>query len=74
MAKVRRFDSQDDCRRALANIYRAVEADQMDSSKARVLCYIALSISGVIKDCDIEGRIAELEKFLTSKESKRGIA
>lgn len=74
MAKVRRFDSQDDCRRALANVYRAVEADQMDSSKARVLAYIALSISGILKDCDLEARIAELEKFLTTKESKRGIA
>ena len=74
MAKVRRFGTQSDCRKSLANIYRAVEADQMDSSKARVLAYIALSISGILKDCDLEARIAELEKILSSKESKRGIA
>jgi hypothetical protein len=58
---VRRLDSQDDIRRALAHVYREVEADRMPVQKGRALIYAALAISQVITETDLEARIAALE-------------
>lgn len=57
----RSLKNQDDVRRALAHVYREVEADRMAPGKGRVLIYCALSLSQVLTDHDLEKRIAALE-------------
>lgn len=61
MPSQRRFKTQEDCRRAIASIYRELEKDAMEPVKARVMIYAALSISGILTDHDLEGRIEALE-------------
>ena len=57
----RRLKSQDNCRQAIAWVFRELEQDRMDAAKARVLIYAALSISGILSDHDVEQRIQALE-------------
>lgn len=61
MPSERRMKSQDDVRLALAQIYRDLDADRLDVQKAKALCYIALSLSQVLSEHDLEARIAVLE-------------
>lgn len=62
MAKGRRLATQENCRQAIAWIFRRVENDEMDSAKARVLIYAALSISGILAEHDLETRVVALEQ------------
>lgn len=64
MPSVRRLDTQEDCRRALAHLYRLLERDEIDVVKAKALCYLAMSISAVLRDHALEARLAELESRL----------
>ena len=66
----RRLSTQDHCRQALAWLWREVESDRMDVQKARTLCHICLSLSGILSDHDIEARIVQLETAM----SRRGAA
>jgi len=63
----RQFKTQEDCRRALANVYRSVERDEMEPVKARVLIYAALTISGILAEHDLEQRIKALEESIREK-------
>ena len=57
----RQFKSQEDCRRAIAFIFRETEAARMPVDRARVLVYAALSISGILSEHDLEARVKTLE-------------
>lgn len=57
----RSLKTQSDISRALAHIYREVDADRMDVVKARALIYCALSLSSVLSEHDLEARIVALE-------------
>ncbi len=65
MARQRSLNSQDDIRRALANVYRRLESDELDPQKGRVLIYCALSLSNVLRDSDLEARLEALENGIT---------
>jgi len=58
---VRRLKTADNVRAALARIFRQVEADQMEPTKARVLIYCASVMVGVINSADLEARLQALE-------------
>lgn len=53
--------TQSDISRALAHVYREVDANRMDVAKARALIYCALSLSSVLSEHDLEARILALE-------------
>ena len=57
----RTLNSQADVRRALAKVYRDLEADRLDPGKARVMIYCALSLSQVLSEHDLEKRVEALE-------------
>lgn len=57
----RTLKNQSDISRALAHIYREVDANRMDVAKARALIYCALSLSSVLSEHDLEARILALE-------------
>lgn len=63
----RSLKSQDDIRRALAHVFREIEADRMDPTKGRVLIYAAMSISTVLAEHSLESRIAALEEAASQK-------
>ncbi|GLH67313.1 hypothetical protein [Geothrix edaphica] len=65
---VRSLKTQEDIRRALAHVYRELEADRVDPGKARVLIYCALSLSQVLGEHDLEKRVEALE---TSSQLRR---
>jgi hypothetical protein len=67
MPSLRRFKTQDDCRRAIATVYRELEKDKMEAGKARVLIYAALSISQILSEHDMEARVEALESRLKTK-------
>jgi hypothetical protein len=71
MPSQRRLKTQEDVRRALANVYREVEEDQMEPGKGRVLIYCALTISGVIAEHETEARFEEIERRMTEMEGKK---
>ena len=52
----------------LSRVMNEVYKDQLPADRARVLIYAAATISSVIKDGDIETRLAELEKQFDAKE------
>lgn len=62
MPAIRRLKSQEDCRRAIAWVFRQVEANAIDPPKGRVLIYAALSISSILTDHDFEARMKALEE------------
>lgn len=61
MPSTRRLKTQENCRAAIAWVFRQVEADKIDPAKARVLIYAALSISGIISEHELEQRVEALE-------------
>lgn len=67
MPNERRFKTQHDCARAIANTYRKLERDEIDPTKARTLIYGALSISGILREADLEERIGALEALMGKK-------
>ena len=71
MPAVRRLKTQEDCRKALAQVYRQLEDETLDPARARVMIYCALSVSSVISGQPLEERIQKLE---TTVLQKRGAA
>ena len=69
MPSVRRLENQSDVRRTLAGLYRKLEKDEVDPTKARVLTYILLSISQIIGDNELEQRVVQLEAALPQRRS-----
>ena len=67
MPSVRRLENQSDVRRTLAGLYRKLEKDEVDPTKARVLTYILLSISQIIGDNELEQRVVQLEAALPQR-------
>ncbi len=61
MPSQRRLKTQDNCRVAIAWVFREVEAERMDAGRARVLIYAALSISSILSEHDLEKRLEALE-------------
>ena len=57
----RSLKTQGDIRRALAWVWREVEADRMPIPKGKALVYTALSLSQVMTEHDLEKRIEALE-------------
>jgi hypothetical protein len=57
----RSLKTQSDISRALAHVYREVDADRIEPAKARVLIYCALSLSQVLTEHDLEARLVALE-------------
>jgi hypothetical protein len=57
----RSLKNQDDIARALAHVYRELDADRLEPAKGRVLIYCALSLSSVLSEHDLEQRIEALE-------------
>jgi len=65
----RSLKTQDDIARALAHIYRELDADRTYAGKARVLIYCALSLSQVLGESDLEKRVEALEAAAKLKRS-----
>ena len=57
----RSLKTQADVARALSHVYREADADRLSPVKARVLIYAALSLSSVLTEHDLEGRLEALE-------------
>ena len=57
----RSLKTQNDIARALAHVFRELDADHLEPAKGRVLIYAALSLSTVLSEHDIEKRIEALE-------------
>jgi uncharacterized protein (DUF2225 family) len=69
MPSERRLKNQENCRQAIAWVFRELEKDRMEAGKARVLIYAALSISGILAEHDVEQRIKALEESIAKKGS-----
>jgi len=69
----RRFSTQEHCRLALQWLWKEIESDSptMPIQKAKTLVYIALSISQILKESDLEVRIAQLEAVHASRNQRR---
>lgn len=63
---VRSLKTQEDIRRALAHVYRELEADRVEPGKARVQIYCALSLSQVLGEHELEKRVEALEANVTN--------
>ena len=57
----RSLKTQDDIARALAHVYRELDANRLEPAKGRVLIYCALSLSSVLTEHDLERRLEALE-------------
>lgn len=66
---LRSLKSQADVQRALAHLYREIEATRMPVDRGRVLIYCALSISQVLGEHDLEKRVATLEAAVPLRRS-----
>lgn len=58
----RSLKTQDDIARALAHVYRELDANRLEPAKGRVLIYCALSLSSVLTEHDLEKRLEVLEE------------
>lgn len=61
MAAVKRLKTANDVRIELGRLYRAIEADQVEPTKARVLVYTLTTLGNLIRDTDLERRLEALE-------------
>jgi hypothetical protein len=57
----RRLKSLDDLRRFLADVLNRLEAGKLDDAAAKTRAYVVNILSAVVKDSDIEARLAALE-------------
>ncbi|MDY0307566.1 MAG: hypothetical protein RBR18_14110 [Desulfovibrionaceae bacterium] len=57
----RRLKSLDDLRRFLADVLNRLEAGELDDAAAKTRAYVVNILSAVVKDSDIEARLAALE-------------
>jgi hypothetical protein len=53
-----------DCRRELARLYVEARRGEIEPATATRLCFLLNALVGMIRDSDLEGRIAALEKEL----------
>jgi len=58
--------SQSDCRRALAVIWRDLEAGRIDDKRARTLIYLVQNASTVLDKSEIEEELASIRKTLAA--------
>ena len=74
LRRKRHFNSLNSCRKYLAHLINEVEAiddtsEKMDQAKiASKLCYIAVQVSGLLKDMDIEKRLKKVEEYLEQQD------
>lgn len=61
----RRLGNLTNVRTALADVFRRLEADELQPSKARAMVYTLQVLAGVIQGSDLEERIAALEEGRT---------
>ncbi len=59
----KRLKTLEDCRRYLAGLVNRVESGELDQGQAKTLTYISSHIIGILKEGEIESRIADLEKY-----------
>jgi hypothetical protein len=59
---VRKLQTHADVTKALAWIWRQVEADSMEIPKAKTLTYILATMAGVLSEHDLDARIKALEE------------
>lgn len=60
--RVGKLETLQDVRAEMANVYRAARRGTLDPSAAGKLGYLLSQLSALVKDTDIEQRIAELER------------
>ena len=60
-----------DVRRLVASVINQLSRGEIEESKARTLGYLSSILRDVIKDCDLESRITELEKYLKEKKNEQ---
>jgi len=59
---MRRFNNLQDLRRFMANLINQTAAGEIDPARAGKLGYLASILHRVIEHCDLEERIAKLER------------
>ena len=62
MPAIRRLKTADNVRAALAWVFRQVENDTIDPSKARVMIYACATMANIITSADLEARLEALEQ------------
>jgi hypothetical protein len=67
MARGLSLKSPSDLRRFLAKIINQLHRKEIEDSQARTLGYLANILREIIKDNDIEARLAEVEKTLKER-------
>lgn len=60
--KKRRLKSLDDLRRYLAWTLNQLESGEIDDARAKTAAYCTNIMAGIIRDSDLEARIAALEE------------
>lgn len=60
-----------DIRRFMASVVNRLDRDEIQESKARTFGYLSSILRDVIKDCDLESRITELENNLKEKKNEQ---
>ena len=71
MAGRRRFKQIGDVRRYLASLLNRVESQELDPQVASKCAYIGNILAGLIRDSELESRIAKLEQEISKNESKK---
>ena len=66
---VRSLKSQADVQRALAWLWREIEATRIPVDRGRCLIYCALSLSQVLSEHDLEARVKTLEAAVPLRRS-----
>lgn len=60
--RVVRLKTLDDVRVEMARLYREARREEIDASKAGKLAYLLTQVAALIRDTDLEHRIAALEE------------
>ena len=68
--RIARLRTLDDVRVELARIYREARAKKLDLTDAKGLAYLLSVLTGLVKDTDIERRIAALEGAANAANAK----
>jgi hypothetical protein len=66
----KRLKTLSDIRRYLASAINDLDAGNLEESKARCLTYMLSILSQVIRDSDLESRLAALEKAAAENNNK----
>jgi hypothetical protein len=68
MSRGIRLKSLPDIRRFAARVANMLYKDEMDEGKARALAYLCNTMKDIIKDSDVEERVAALEALRKEQE------